>query len=169
MNNKILITIIYLAVILMGVGVVGLIIENKFLSSIMDVGNGFFVLTGGYFLLKNGKFLYTREFKITNVGIAVVIVGAMFKIMHWPYSKIIIAIGYLLIIMCYLIYIIRLSKYNWLSILKLLFIIFFLSAKYFGLNHWPGGDALSIISIVILGILLFYYFRVNKINMINKM
>jgi len=50
-------------------------------------------LAGLFLLVKNGTFQKTKYFKIAQVISAVVIIGALFKIQHWPFANGIVIIG----------------------------------------------------------------------------
>lgn len=58
-------------------------------------------LVGMFMLLANGTFIKTRYFRIIRAAISIIIIGVLFKIMHWEYSSVIFAVGYLAIIGIY--------------------------------------------------------------------
>jgi hypothetical protein len=162
MNNKILITIIYLTFASIAIGLIGLLTGNARFDILIETGAGLFLLTGVYLLIKNGDYLKTREFRLNGIGIAIIIIGAMFKIMHWPWVGIVLGIGYLSIIAFYLIYLIKKEKTNWMNWLKLSFITVLFTGKYFETFHFPYNEELSFLAILILGVLVIKFIKDNK-------
>ena len=53
-----------------------------------------FFLSGIYLLLKNGTFIKSTEGKLTLGAIALLLIGAMFKIMHWPFANEMLIVGF---------------------------------------------------------------------------
>lgn len=167
MNNKILIVIIGLSLASVIIGALGELFLGTESSLIIDYGFAFFIFMGTYLLVKNGEFIKTKESRLTRLSISIIIVGVLFKIMHWPMSGPILAVGFLSILIFYLIYIIRKGKRNLVVWIKLIFLTTFLMGRFFKMAHWPYSDELTIASFLLLCALIFEFIR-NKNILIQK-
>lgn len=66
-----------------------------------SVGIGIAQLAGLYLLINSGTFKKTKYAKYARIGIAIIIIGALFKILHLAGSEYIVTAGYAVILMCY--------------------------------------------------------------------
>ena len=162
MTDKILINIIYLTFGALIIGLLGMAAYQQVSYMIFDIGSAFFVLTGGYLIVKNGRFLKTSYFRFIGIGVSAIIIGAMFKIMHWPYASLILGFGYGWIAILYLIHQIINKNRRWIDWLKLLCLTMLLASKYFQTMHWPYNDEIYIISILLLIVIVIEYIKRNS-------
>jgi hypothetical protein len=161
MSDKILINIIYLTLGAILVGLIGIATDQKNMYILFDFGSALFVITGGYLIVKIGRFIKTTYFRLLGIGVSVIILGALFKIMHWPYTYLMLACGYCWIIILYLIYQLNNKNRRWIDWLKVLCLTMLLTSKYFKTAHWPYNDELYIISVLLLGVIVIEYTRRN--------
>lgn len=165
--DKIILGAIYLSIATVVIGSVGLFLgENNAFSLIIAPGTSVFVLNAGFLILRYSGFLKSKKFKYVKLAIGIIIIGSMLKIMHWPFSAQVLLLGYLAVFVSYLIYKIRHEKLDWMSWIKLIFLLIFLGGRYFSITHWPYHQELSIISVFLLGVIVFHTIRLNKLSII---
>ena len=58
-------------------------------------------ISGLLMLLRNGTFIKTRYYKYLLGLISIIIIGALFKIMHWPFGNLTLSTGLICIIIVY--------------------------------------------------------------------
>lgn len=108
--------------------------------------------TAGFFmLLVNGTFIKTKFFRYSKGVIAIVILGILFRIMHWPYGQILFSVGFLGIPVCYVLSFIQKSIKKRLDILKLLWVVLAFGGGTFSTLHWIN-DEYRILSTVLIWI-----------------
>jgi hypothetical protein len=107
-------------------------------------------------LLINQKYRMMKRFMyiLGTIAPTLLIVGALFKLMHWPGASVLLTLGTFLLAVIYLpvfaMYNIRDTRKQGRKVNKALYItgvitgFFFLTGVLFKVNHWPGaGVALS--------------------------
>jgi len=107
-------------------------------------------------LLINQKYRMMKKFMyvLGTLAPTLIIVGALFKLQHWPGASVLLTLGTFLLAVIYLpvfaMYNIRDTRKQGRKVNKALYItgvitgFFFLSGVLFKVNHWPGaGVALS--------------------------
>lgn len=97
-----------LYLIIIGIGLLialGSFLFNQFTDNNTDewIYRGLLIseIVGFFMLLSNGTFIKTKYFRILKAAIAIVIIGVLFRIMHWEYNRLIITIGFVAIILTY--------------------------------------------------------------------
>ncbi|MFA7445178.1 MAG: hypothetical protein WCY89_04475 [Flavobacteriaceae bacterium] len=80
-------------------------------------------LAGFFMLFLNGTFIETRYFRILKAIIAIIIIGALFKIMHWNYGDLILTIGFVGVIITYFFSFLKKPIKKRLDYLKLAWVI----------------------------------------------
>ncbi len=136
-------------------GVIGYqLTENSLFYKIGGKAAFLYTIMGIYFLHTTGKFIKSSQYRLSRISVSFLIVGILFKIMHWPFSDFIIAFGILLIWAFYLYYMIKNDRFLWSNWLTLLFLITLLLDRYLLFTHLHEGGELMIVSIVFLTILL---------------
>lgn len=163
MNNKFLVSVIYVSLLSIVIGLIGLMLDTSRLDIFLEVGEVFFVVVGVYLLVSNGEFVKTREYKISKVGISLFILGILFKILHLQRANEIIGLGFIVFITLYLVYMIRNRQLEWTNYFKFLFLLTVLTGKFLLLIHENYSDELIIASEFILIILVFNFIRTNKL------
>ena len=162
MSNKTLITVLYLSLLSIAIGLFGLLLDNSRLDIFLRVGEIFFTVVGIYLLIVNGEFVKSRDFKTARIGIAVLILGVLFKILHLRGADQLIGLGLIIIPALYLIYMFRNKRTEWRNYLKFLFVLTLFSSKYFLILHAAYASELSIASTVLLVFLVFDFIIRNR-------
>jgi len=62
-------------------------------DNLINLGLGIAQISGFILLLKNGVFLGLKIFRFAKIFIAVILIGVLFKLMHWPLSTILLSAG----------------------------------------------------------------------------
>jgi hypothetical protein len=167
-NDKIILGAIYLSIVVVIMGLLGILLEKDNLRSVIDIGKSIFVLSSGFLILRYSSFAKSNEYKYIKLAIGIVIIGAMLKIMHWSFLAQVLLLGYLAVFLSYLIFKLRHVKSEWISWIKILFLLTFLGGRYFSLIHWPYYQELTIVSVLLLGIIVFNIIRENKLSFFGK-
>jgi len=92
--------------------------------SMFDYGLRIGAFSGLVLMITNGTFIKTRYFKIAQGCIAIIIIGALLKILHWTtYANLIFVVGLLGIMTSYILSFIKKPIKKRLDYLKLLWVI----------------------------------------------
>lgn len=99
-------------------------------------------------------FSYSRPIhkfsKVLKFSIGIVILGSLFKILHWPYGNIFILSGFSAIMLFYFLRFLYKPDKNLSNISKLLIVVFFCSHKLFTIFHLPYKEYLLYAALVAL-------------------
>jgi hypothetical protein len=114
MKNKFLIIVLCLSFALM--------CAEPFAQSLEGIGGTVFRITGLYFLFINGTFIYTSLYRYAGIGTALLILGVMCKIMHFPFSDPLVLSGLGCIWTLYLVHFIKKERKKIADYAKLFFI-----------------------------------------------
>ena len=150
MTNKNIIKVVYSSFGMAMVGLVALLFDSMAIAVLLNLGGSILILTIIYFLINNGEFIQSGHVRFSGMGIALFIIGALFKIQHWPYATVFFISGVAEFIMVYLVYLFAKKKKTWMSYTKLLFLFVFLLGRLFSILHWPYTKELMVGSIVFL-------------------
>jgi hypothetical protein len=165
MNNQLNLLIIGVGIVIAVVGC-GLLLNPALMSigySLIQKGVGFAVLFTIALLLRNGTFMYSRYFKVMNLMIAVVICGALLRILHVSGANILFLAACAGIIIIYTAwFVVKKKQHLSLDILKLLWAITFFAASDFKLNHWLYAGTLSNIADILLLLALANYLWIQR-------
>ena len=88
-------------------------------ESWMYIGLWISEMAGFFMLLTNGTFLKTRYFKIFKGVFAIVIIAALFKILHWAYSNELFIAGFIGLTIVYFLHFLKKPIKKRLDYLKL--------------------------------------------------
>jgi len=88
----------------------------------LSAGAFLFTLNGAYLLAKNGTFIYSSEYRFVKLAIAIVIIGTLLKVMHWPFAANILSIGFLSFSILYMYHLIKNKRARWSGFLTLFFL-----------------------------------------------
>lgn len=141
--------------------IIGLIINNSELMGLSSYPMTITILLGFYLLLKNGTFINTRLYRFISLSIAVLIVGTMFKIMHWPGSSFMIIIGIGSILIFYMIHFLKKNNKNLIDYGKAFVLTLILSARLINFFHFAYGYELLYLSYFVFISFTFYYIIVQ--------
>lgn len=122
-NKNLLILLLIAALIALG-GLIELILTQFEKGGLfLSLGLSFVNLFGLILLLRNSSLTKTIYIRIISILIAIIIIGAMFKIMHWPGSSIMLSIGLMGIPSVYSFRFIKKPVKQLLDILKLAWVV----------------------------------------------
>jgi hypothetical protein len=118
--------------------------------------------TAGFLmLLRNGTFIKTKYFNYLKGFFSFVLIGALFRIMHWDYSEVFIIVGFLGFIIIYFISFLKKPRHIKLDYMKLLWVITVYTTGLLEYFHMIGHDY-KIISSAIMWIAIIEYVRLEK-------
>lgn len=145
------------------------ITQKSIWQKLLDSGVILSYLIGFVLLFRNGTFRKTIFFNIIMFLFAIIIVGILFKIMHWPGLLVLLGLGYVGVIVTYGIrFILKKNKFRQ-DYLRLLLVISIFIYSYLTIIHLPTEN-LAIIPYFILLITCFdfsYSCFLNK-ELLNK-
>ena len=120
----------------------------------LSLGLSIVNLLGLIMLVKNSSLTKTIYFRYISFLIAIVIVGAMFKIMHWPGSAIILTIGLIGIPSVYLFRFIKKPIKRQLDIMKLVWVITAYITALGVTLHWLPRDLTYLPNVIMLATII---------------
>jgi hypothetical protein len=168
-SNKTLLQTLLVSVVLLIIAYLGYqfeIMEYGRVSSGLTLISSVLVYAGVSLLLKNGKFAYSRYANLLNINAAIIIIGALFKIQHWPFADVLLIIGLFPIPVIYTLYFFTTKKeYSVIAFLKLVFVFTWILWRLFRVEHWPYADELQIASEIALLTILVFFLRKNYTKM----
>ena len=97
----------------------------------LDRGWSIFEISGVVLLLSNGTLVKTKYFVVLCIGFIVLLVGVLFKIMHWPYSEFILLFSVLLICIVYLFSFLNKNQKGVIDFLKLAWVVIRFLGSFF--------------------------------------
>lgn len=153
-NNKILIATIVTGFVIITFNVIFEIKDLKRWGSLAEIITEY---AGFYLLYKNGTFQNTRLSRFTGISIAMILIGSMFKIIHWPGAAQLFGLAIISFVVLYSLHFI--SKHPKLALdwAKLLILILLLSGRCFRFFHWKNAYELQYIStFAFLSFILYY-------------
>lgn len=151
MKNKIsfIAIIIFLLVSITGLFLIEFSLQKKLGETLNTIGLSFAQLIGLIMLVTNGTILTTKIFRTIQVGIGFLIIGAMFKIMHWPGASIILLVSMFTIAITYLVRFIYKKNKNRLDVLKLLWVLFSYIGGFLILMHIIPSEYSNIAHVIL--------------------
>jgi hypothetical protein len=81
-------------------------------------------------------------------AIALLIAGALFKIMHWPGANVMMLVAYAVIPPLYIVRYFKKTEKKLIDHVKLLLVFSWCLASAFRVFHWPYGDIFSIVALI---------------------
>lgn len=157
-NNKILIAIIALGFVVITFNIM---FENEDLRRWKNLAETITEYAGFYLLYKNGTFQHSRLSRFTGLSIAMIIIGTMFKLMHWPGAAVLFGLAIILIVVLYTIHFSSKHPKQFLDWGKLLILILVLSGRSFRFFHWKNAYELQYISSFIFLSFILYYIIIS--------
>lgn len=116
---------------------------------------------GFIMLIRNGTFIRTKYFKIFKGVIAIIIIGALAKIMHWQFDDVLIIIGFVLAILIYSLSFLNKPIKKRLDYLKLLWGIIAYSGAVLKFLHIISIDY-QILSSAIMWLAIIDYMKIER-------
>ena len=129
MRNKLLLILIGLGILTAFIGIIVEYVTTDFETaelglSLFDFGLWISGTLGFLLLVLNGTFIKTKYFKIAQGIIAIIIIGALLKILHWTsYANLIIIGGLIGIMVLYFLSFVKKPIKKRLDYLKLIWVI----------------------------------------------
>jgi len=108
----------------------------------LDVNMSLFTLTSLCLLIRNGEMIRSKQFIYIVISIFISIIGATFKLMHWPGAMGIIIFSNYGIVLAYFFYFLMKKNRNWTAYVKLLFLASYSIPVQLVLSH-QYNDILS--------------------------
>ena len=157
MKNKTLLILILIATLIALGGLFTLMLTffetgGLFLSFGLSLVN----LLGLIMLIRNSSLTKTIYFRFISFLIAIVIVGAMFKIMHWPGSAIMLTIGLLGIPSVYAFRFINKPIKRQLDIMKLVWVLTAYITALGVTMHWFPRDLTYLPNVIMLATIIHF-------------
>lgn len=127
-------------------------------ESLINLGLSISEVAGFIMLVRNGTFIKTRFFRFFKLAFAVVLIGALFKILHYPYGNEIVAIGLICIIIVYTFSFLNKPIKKRLDIIKLIWVVVAYTNTILVFLHLIGDDY-RIISASVLWLAVIEYMK----------
>ena len=137
-TNKIFIILIQFALITAAIGFImhkitpanGL--GETLLSSGFNIGH----LLALLLLMRNGTIYKTIYWRIIQFSFVLTVLGAMFKVMHWPFAGPMLFISFLSIVLTYAVRFINKKEKRRLDILKFIWVLSYYTGATLIIQHW---------------------------------
>lgn len=158
---ELILIITFLCIGISGIGL-KLVLPLPFFSLLINLGFIISYILGLIVILRNSTLTKTKYWKIILFMFVFMLVGALFKIQHYPGSRYLLLTGMTGISITYLIRFLRKKSKNNLDIFKLVWVIITFSGYSIFIFIWIP----NIISQISIGVfwLLFYYFYIDSKN-----
>lgn len=155
-KNKILLIVLFFSL--------SLVIGGFFVPALKIVGTYLFILTGLYLMLLNGSFIQTRWFNLVRLAISLLLIGALFKIMHWPGADILIISSALVLIIAYLSHFFYKPRKMPIDYGKLLIVLIQPILKVFMALHvyTPAPELLDAWNMLLILFILYYVYQNHR-------
>lgn len=118
--------------------------------------------SGILFLLYNGTFIKTKYFNYAKIFISIMIISALFRIMHWEGFQVLSLISITGVIVVYYLSFSKKPIKKILDYLKLFWVVLYYSLTILKLNHLIKSELLLIPEIIVV-LALVEYARKNKV------
>lgn len=142
MTNKHYIHYIILSLLLAATGLLMMLLESTGNTGelLLNAGLGVGQILGMLLLLQNGNIQGTVYFRIIRFCMGLILLGAMFKIMHWPGANLILLLSMFGVAITYGIWFLRKKQKGRLDFLKLVWVLSAFIGTVLVILHWvkPG-------------------------------
>ncbi len=116
---------------------------------------------GFLMLIRNGTFIRTKYFRIFKGVFAIIIIGALAKILHWQYNNIIMIIGFALAVLTYFFSFLNKPIRKRLDYLKLVWVIVAYTGTILKILHITSIDS-QILSSAIMWLAIIDYMKIER-------
>lgn len=140
------------------------IINEGFSIDGYRIGTGIVQLAGMYLLIKSGTFIKTRFSKYARIGIAFILTGVLFKVLHYYGSEIAIITGCAVILGFYTWSFIDKPLKKVLDWLKLLFAFVTLTTYISSVFHYTWGDYLPAPIVIMFFMIILHIDEQKKLD-----
>ncbi len=122
--------------------------------NMISIGGLYFGVT---YLLENSTIKRTIYYRLSCFFIAIVIIGVMFKVQHWPYGSEIILTGGVAIVVTYVVRFAKKLQKKFPDYLKLMVVVLLIFGKLLKLYHYYFGNETLMLADLCFILLMFYY------------
>lgn len=134
-----------------GVGAVGLVMglafrvsqdHSRYGARLTEVLLATASLLGLSVLVSSSTLKRSRAWRYISIATAIIVIGALFKIQHWPGADMLVAIGSFAIMVSYGLHYARKIRKRWSDHLKLLWVLTWVSSsliRFLHLVSWSGA------------------------------
>ncbi len=112
----------------------------------LDISSLIFFYSSLGLIIKNSNFHKSKFHRFFLLGISVLLIGALFKILHLSYSKEVMLIAFAFFLMSYFLYFLKKKNKNILDSFKLLYVTSLIIFKVIDINHYLYYDEVWIIN-----------------------
>ncbi len=160
LRNIVIATLLVLLVALTGI----VLTEQSLYHTIAMWSAWLYLGSGILFLLVTGNFVRSSQYRFSKIGISVFILGVLFKIMHWPYSLIMIGAGMLIVLIAYGWYMLQNATPGLKNILTFFFVFVLFLNQCFKMMHWPYQGEINLVMFALLTVLLANRIRAIRVK-----
>ena len=114
--------------------------EPTNLSRLLLMGFNLAYITALILMIQNGRFIETAHFQKVQFCVVMVIVGALFRLMHWPFGNGIACLGLVGIASVYTVWFLKKKRKSLLDFLKVLWVVTAFIYAALRLLHWIDPD-----------------------------
>lgn len=119
-------------------------------------------------LAKNGGFIRSGWLRYLSISISLLLIAILFKILHLPGADVLFIITFAAIFAIYSAWFITKQEKGLMDIIKVIWLLFFLSGALFKLMHWPYADILVAIDLILFIVLLAFLIIPNFKKLISS-
>ena len=135
--------------------------ENQKAEDFVYIGLWVGEVFGFLMLLMNGTFIKTKYFKRVRIAIALIFIGAIFRIMHYSYSNPVLIAGFIMVILLYFLSFLKKPVKKRLDYYKLAWVIIGYSSSVLIYLHIIS-DEVKILSTAIMWLAIIDYLKTNQ-------
>ncbi len=158
MKSGYLIAIVILSLAGSFLGLFSYVYEDEYLDLFFKLSTAAFLFSGVLLLSQNGTYRYTRYYKWSALSVALVLIGAVIRIMHWPGAHFFNFSAALLILSLYTVHFVRKPIKKELDWIKLAFVYVYMFSQSIRFFNFPFPKETAFLSHIILAYALFLFF-----------
>ncbi|MCW3127014.1 MAG: hypothetical protein JWO03_2672 [Bacteroidetes bacterium] len=111
-----------------------------------------------WMMIQDGTLLKSKVYTVLLfLYVPILAVGSLFKINHWPFSDVLLLLGFSAILIFYTVRFILKKQKQFFDILKWCWVTLTCVGAPFKIFHWPYGGVLWLVAMLLLFILMCYY------------
>ncbi|MFL5729538.1 MAG: GldL-related protein [Cytophagaceae bacterium] len=157
--NRIYLVIIAISMLITGYGFEA---DERETVGWTNIGMNILIIAGIFFLLKNGTFLHSTYFRWISACFSITILGALFKIMHWPFSGPMLIISMAGIPIIYGLHFYTKPIKETLDYVKLIWVLLFFLLRLAYMMHWYQNQDLLLVSSILFFLILVWVFNEGR-------
>ncbi|MFN0276281.1 MAG: GldL-related protein [Chitinophagales bacterium] len=110
-------------------------------------------------MVRNGNILKGKYYRYIFIGLSIIIIGALFKILHFPYADQMLITGCCVVAIAYILWTFYKRPTYFLDILKCLWLLTTITAILIRFLHFPYSEYLITSNFAIFITMTFVYFK----------